>query len=345
METVVNSGTKTLCQSEKKHAYIDMLAVLLASFVIPTYLYGVSVIWLLLTGAASALVFEYICLHVFMRTKRQKGDYSSVITGMIVSLLMPATAPFWVVIAAVCFALCIAKYPFGGTGKNIFNPAASGVAFAALCWPEYVLKYPAPFSPQSVASPELIQYADSPASVLRVGGTPKIDYFDIMLGKFAGPIGATCMIVLGAALLYLLFRRAISSHIVFSSIATLFVLSVLFPRVVTGTVASVIYEFASGGIIFCIIFMVNDPATMPTMRNGKIIYGIMFGIAVFLFRQFGTTELDSVYAVIICNVFAGSCDKLGEILKINMQKAVLKYKEKRKLKAANSDEKDGALDA
>lgn len=315
----------SLPEKQKNH-YIEMIICLLATMVMPVYLYGPRVLVLMFVGLATALVAEYLCVRLSGKKHLEKKDYSFVVTALIVVLLMPATVSPWLIVVSVGIALCVAKHPFGGTGRNIFNPAAVGVAFSAICWPEAVMRYPVPFTTQGVIDPSLIQYGVSPASSLRVGGTPKIDYFDLLLGKFSGPLGTTCMIVLGCCLLFLLLRRIASPQIVFSAFGVIFLTSIFFPRVVTGEWSSLFYEFASGALVFGVVFMANDPATMPKTGSGRVLYGVLIGLFVFFLRRYGQMELEFVYAILLANVFANSCDryaarlsrKFGALKKYNL---------------------------
>lgn len=300
--------------NEHKVKYHDVILSLLALLIVPTYLYGLRVLILAGSAIATALILDFIGKRIFLRAQKQRHDYSGVVTALCVVMLTPATAPVWVVCVTVGIGLCTAKYPFGGQGNNIFNPAAVGVAFSAICWPEYMLKYPVAYTTYSLTDMTAIQYSDSPASVLRVGGTPKLDHFDILLGNYVGPLGATCMLVLAACMLYLLFRKVISKRIVFSAFAIVILAAIIFPRVVTGRVDSIVHELSSGGLVFGIIFMAGDPTTTPDTKLGRIIYGMLFGALIMLFRHFGKVELAVVYAVLISNVFAHSCDHCAKFV-------------------------------
>lgn len=299
--------------------YNDVLLALCALLVMPVYLYGMRVVWLMLAAVLTALAVEFLCNRLAGRNKIPKGDRSCLVTALITVALMPATAPVWVVIFSVAFGLAIAKHPFGGTGKNIFNPAAAGVAFCAICWPEILLRYPVPFTTQGGAD-AVVQIGTSPASILSVGGTPNIDYFDVMLGDFAGPLGTTCMLVLGADLLYLLLRRRLSPLIVAAPLFVVGLTAVLFPRTTTGLLNSVVYEFSSGALIFGIVFLANDPATMPETRAGRLFYGLVLGVIIVIMRRFGAVELEFVYAILGANIFADSCDRYAGRLRQQWRK-------------------------
>ena len=293
----------------QRPGYADVLAALLAASVMPLYLYGLPVAVLMATSILTALVTEWICLRIRGVRHWPKGDYSCLATALITVLLLPATAPWWMAAVSTAIALAIAKHPFGGTGHTIFNPAAVGVAFSAICWPEIAMHYPVPYSTYGLLSGAAPQYGISPSSTLRVGGTPKIDWFDVLLGKYAGPMGATCMIVIGCCLLFLLFRRRASLSLTLAVCGVVGAAAIFMPRLLTGSVDSLIYEFSSGAFAFGVTFMANEPATLPKTRAGRIFYGLLLGVLVVALRRYGQMDLEFVYAILLANVFAASCDR------------------------------------
>ena len=319
--------------NQHKVKYHNVIITLLALMVMPVYLYGPYVLVLLVVGLVTALIVELICVKWIGRTSFQKHDYSSVATVLVTVMLMPATVPMWVVSVSIAIGLCVAKYPFGGTGHNIFNPAAVGVAFCTICWPEYMLRFPMPYTTYGLPDMTNVQYAVTPLSVLRVGGTPKIDFFDILLGEFSGPLGVTCMIVIVASMFYLMFRKVISKRIVFAALMIVVTVAVLFPRVITGRSNSILYELSAGSFLFGMIFMANDPTTMPKTKNGRIFYGALIGILVVSFRYFGKIDSEFVFAILIANVFANSCDRYTDHLGEQLSKMKLRIFPKHKIES------------
>lgn len=319
-----------------KRKYIDIIACLLALMVMPLYLYGTRVLIVAAVGLITALITDFLCIRISGKKTFKKYDYSWAVTALVTVLLLPATVPYGVVVVSIVIALVVAKHPFGGVSHNTFNPAAVGVAFVAICWPQYVLRYPLPLEMYNVTDMSLIQYGVSPASVLRVGGTPKIELFDVLLGKFPGPMGTTCMIVLATCLFYLVIRKTISFRVISSALSVVLLFSIFSPRVVTGTLSSVIFELCSGGLIFGLVFMCSDPTTMPKTNNGKILYGIVLGTIVMLFRHFGAIELEFVYAILLANIFEIPCDRYALYLSEKFKKLLNSQKAKEE-KSKNTD--------
>ena len=102
------------------------------------------------------------------------------------------------------------KLPFGGTGYNLFNPAAVGFASVALCWPELVYRYPAVLRTLSVFGENAEKAATSPAHSLAIGAVPEYDVLDLLLGSAPGPMGATNILVIVACGVFLIVRKAVN---------------------------------------------------------------------------------------------------------------------------------------
>ncbi len=291
----------------------DMLITLLAVFVLPIYFYGLRVVIMLGFAVLTSLVIEFAAQKIFSSKRKQKFAYdsTSLITAMICTLLLSAAAPHWLVCAAVALSLIIGKYPFGGTGKNIFNPAAIGLSFVGLCWPELTFSYPSPHVSLPLFGDVTVPLVNSPEYQLGMGGVPQIRAMDALLGQFAGPIGATVAIVLFACGVYMLIRRSIKIYIPAALLITTSVISLLVPRIHTTPSHILMFEFISGVLLFGSVFMANDPSTIPRSRLGQVYFGIFLGFFTMLFKYFGINEFDFIYALLIANAMSDLCDKLA----------------------------------
>lgn len=293
--------------------YIDVTLALLSLYVIAYYYYGPRV---LVTGAltvAAAAAADLACTLISKKPVRLR-DMSAIITGLILPLLMPAAISYYVPVICALFAILVAKAPFGGTGSNIFNPAATGFAFAVICFPQAVFAYTKPLEHLGL-SPVLTEVtaAVSPALTLGLGGIPQYDIMDIVLGNVPGPMGATNIILLLACLLYLVFRNTISWESPVFFLLTAALIAFWFPRSpLISNINSLIYELTSGIILFGAVFMVTDPVTSPKRDWAKIVYCVILGIIVMLFRHIGKYQEVFAFALLIVNMFAWNIDIAAE---------------------------------
>ncbi len=297
---------------------VNILFCLCALIIVPIYLYGIRPVLISLVAVVTALICDIVCRQIF-DLKKQKMDLSSVITALIISLSMSASVNYFAVVIATVSGILIGKYVFGGSGHNIFNPAALGIAVAAISFPENVLTYPAVGAwgvNANLGGEGDIIYQSSFASILNVGGTPKTSLFDIALGNFAGPMGTTCMLVILVIMIYLLGRKIIPWQIVLTSLATSAVFAFIFPRLSTGRVNSVIFELASGIMLFGFVFLACDETTSPKTGWGQVFFGFSLALATMIFKTVGSTvtEVEIVFVILLVNALSEQFDVLAKHL-------------------------------
>lgn len=302
----------------------DVIIALIPLYVMSFFYYGARAIALGLCGAISCMVFS-LAGTLISKESLNLRDLTPVITGLIIPLLMPADIPYHVVLAACAVAILVVKFPFGGTGNNLFNPAAVGFASVALCWPDLVFKYPAVLSSLSVFGENAEKAATSPAHSLAIGAVPEYDVLDLLLGSVPGPMGATNILVIIACGVFLIVRKAVNWRTPVFFLLTYGALSALFPRIVGSGFDALCYELFSGMIVFGAFFMLSEPVTSPKRDFGKLLYSMAAGIIVFLFGHFGGFEDGFVYAIIIMNVFTPVFDTVCEnVLHLYRNKEKLK---------------------
>lgn len=290
----------------------DVLIALVPLCIFSAVYYGLRPVLLVLIGILSSIVFETICC-LMMKRKPTVSDGSAAVTGGLIGALMSPLAPYWMPVAGAAFAILVVKMPMGGSGRNLFNPAAAGVAALTLCFPGRMFQYPdpglnVPLPLTGTLSGVFTQ--TSPAAQLMKGGQTLYSNVMLLLGDYPGPIGATAVIVLLACGLYLLSRRSESLLITLPYLMTCALMAVIFPRTTGGPAVSAIMELCSGYLLFCGIFLLNDPVTSPCHWLGRIVYGVFAGCLVMLLRYFGRFEEGACFAVLLVNAFSSTIDRL-----------------------------------
>ena len=289
----------------------DVVVALIPLYVMSFFYYGARAVVLGICGAVSCLVFSAVAALV-LGERPNLRDLTPIITGLIIPLLMPADISYGIVISACAVAILVVKFPFGGTGNNLFNPAAVGFASVALCWPNLVFKYPAVLRTLSVFGENADKAAVSPAHSLAIGAVPDYDILDMLLGSAPGPMGATNILVIAACGIFLIVRKAVNWRTPVFFLLTYGAFCAMFPRIGGSGFDALCYELFSGMIVFGAFFMLSEPVTSPKRDFGKLLYSITAGIVVFLFGYFGGFEDGFVYALIILNVFTPVFDTVCE---------------------------------
>lgn len=254
--------------------------------------------------------------------KYEKGEWSSEAFALLVTLMMPASASYYMVIVGTLAAVLVGKEAFGGYGAYPFHPAAVGYAVAAVSWPEQMFAYPAAsllaFLPLGGMSG--VQLVESPSHMLREGGLPTIDSVDLVLGNYAGPMGTTVLLVILACALFLLHRRRMGLAAPLSFIAACAFLAFFFPRLGDLAFAApwehlierlqvLKYELCTGGVLFAAVFLINDPVTLPKSTASRVVYGVVLGLMTMMFRYYGTYETGVCFALLAVGAVSGWLDR------------------------------------
>ncbi|MBR5540556.1 MAG: RnfABCDGE type electron transport complex subunit D [Clostridia bacterium] len=272
--------------------------------------YGIRPLLLVLSGILSALVTECIC-GLFRHGRPTMSDATCTVTGGLIGAMMSPLAPFWVPAIGSAFAIGVVKMPFGGTGRNIFNPAAAGMAFCAVCFPTRLFMYPDPTLTDSLPllDTSAVITAASPTAQLNSGGTTSYGWLSLLSGDFPGPIGSTGVLILLACALYLFARRSSSPLILVPYLIVCAIGAALFPRASITAVTSVSLELCTGLLLFSGVFLLSDPVTAPRFWLARILYGVIAAILTMILRHYGRFECGEFFAVMLVNSFSPLLDR------------------------------------
>ena len=289
----------------------DVIIALIPIYLMAAYFYGIRAVYLMAVSVGVCALLDILGVLISRRIPNIR-DLSSIVTGMIIPLLMPATVKPEIVVLADLFAILVAKHPFGGVGQNVFNPAVSGVAFAIVCWPNAMFSYCLPFEFLPIHITEAMKFVPSPAKALSLGGVPAFDFIDMLLGNVPGAMGATNILLLFACFLFLSVRRTVSFSMTGCFLMGASLVAVLFPRAEMSGLESFLYEMMSGYMLIGAIFLINDPVTSPKRTLPKLIYGFTAGIVGMSFRHIGRYEESLLFAILVMNSSVWILDLFGE---------------------------------
>lgn len=313
--------------------HFDMLLLLLPLGVMAVYYYGLGALWRILACMAFGVTAEAVGARL-MRCPRDISDCSALFIGAATALMLPADVPYYVPLCGVAFAIAVVKLPLGGTDSVPFVPTAAGFAFMTLCWPDKVFRYPAP------GTGSVFVQGTSLAGMLHRSTSIRpnlVNIFDILIGHFPGPMGACCILVLVAGMIYLAVRypRAIINTLSFLLAAAL--MAVAFPRVHAGSarMTSLLMELCSGLLVFAAVFFVTDPAISPRKPVHRFLYGFFSGVVCMLLRYYSHFEDSVCFGVLIA-------DAVWPAVEVRLLRA---EKKRRKAHKAQETGKERAADA
>ena len=140
--------------------------------------------------------------------------------------------------------------------------------------------------------------------MLRSSSSMNIDLIsaaDILSGSVSGPMGTGCAVVLLGCAVFLVIRRKPCFMNILGFLVTCTVMAIIFPRVNTGILSSVVLELCSGSLLFAAVFLVTDPSNSAKSPLDRLGYGIYCGILCMVTRYFGVYEEGVCFAIILAN--------------------------------------------
>ena len=289
----------------------DVLIALAPSMLVAVYFYGLSAIKLLLVAVIACMGAEFLIQKYLMRTKVTVTDLSAAVTGVLLALNLPPTAPWWVIVIGSVVAIGVAKMTFGGLGHNIFNPALVGRVFLLISFPVVMTDWTVPaswFRPGvdavTGATPlALIKEGLAQGQTVEqiLSANPDLTYGQMLFARAGGSAGEASALAIILGFVYLLIRRVIRPHIPVTIILTVAVMSGIFWLIDPSQYTDPLFNILTGGVLLGSVFMATDYVTSPMTAKGMVIYGIGIGIITVLIRFFGSYPEGVSFAILIMN--------------------------------------------
>ena len=325
---------------------LDVLIALVPALCIGIWFFGPRALTMTVVSVLACEIFEYGYRKLLKKTNTC-GDLSAAITGVLLAFVCPVTLPYWVLIIGDFFAIVVVKQLFGGLGKNFLNPALGGRAFLMLCYPILMTTWVKPGRANwagllsgtvGMNGAELATGA-TPLSVdfMHSGFLPDASLGDMLIGNVGGCLGEVSALMLIVGGIYLVVRGVIRVRVPVSFIASVAVLTFLFPAAGVGRLDWMLYNLLGGGLMLGAIFMATDYVTSPATPKGEIIFGIGCGLLTVFIRKFGGYPEGVSYAILIMNTCVWLLDKVGKPARFGITKE-MKEKQKAAKKAAKEAE-------
>lgn len=300
MKFEVTSSPHIRGKRNTQQIMLDVVIALLPALLAGTMIFGMRALLVTLVCVAAAVAAEWVYGMILYHRNTVK-DLSSVVTGLLLALTLPATVPYWLAAIGSVFAIVVVKGLCGGLGKNVFNPALGARAFMMLFWPVHLVRYIAPGSVDGVASATPLHHMVMPA-------LPEESLGQMFMGNIGGTIGEVCTLALLVGGIYLIVKGIISVRIPASYLGTVAVLTLIFSKG-DNAVLWMLYSLLGGGVVLGALFMATDYATSPVTPKGQIIYGIGCGVLTVIFRYFGLFPEGVTYAILLMNACAWAIDR------------------------------------
>lgn len=305
-------GTETV-----KKIMWSVVIALLPALAVSVFYFGLPVLILTLVSIATCLLTEYLIQRFMLKGNVSITDGSAVITGLLLAFNVPANLPIWILMIGAFVAIAIAKMPFGGLGKNPFNPALVGRVFLLISFPVQMTTWPKPTPIWNLGADVIT--GPTPLGILKEGVkngqavgdlmTEMPSYVDLLFGQMGGSFGEVSAIALLIGAMFLLIRKVITWETPVSFLLTAFLFSGIFYLVDPSTYANPCFHLVTGGLMLGACFMATDMVTSPTSRWGMIVFGVGCGLLTIIIRLFGAYPEGVSFAILIMNAFVPLINK------------------------------------
>lgn len=291
----VSSNPHIRAHSSTKNIMICVVFALLPAAGFGVYNFGINALLHICITVLSTVLTEFI--FGLIVKKHTISDFSAIVTGLLLALNLPVSAPLWIGALGGFFAILIVKCLFGGLGQNFMNPALAARCFLLISFPSIMTNFTCD-----------AYSGATPLAALRNGDS--IDLLQMVLGKTSGTIGETSVIALIFGAIFLLLTGIIDLRIP----GTYLITFVLFIGVVGPHGFNIPYisaHLCGGGLMLGAFFMATDYVTRPITKNGQYIYGVILGVLTGIFRIFGPATEGVSYAIIISNLLVPLIEKIS----------------------------------
>ena len=266
-------------------------------------------------------------------------DGSAALTAVLIGLSLPPLLPWWMLVLGTAFAIIIAKHLYGGLGQNLFNPAMVAYVLLLVSFPVQMTSWLPPssiaaygvdfgdavsviftgFSLDGYSLAQLKQGVDgltmaTPLDTLKTGLTQGLTASEVMTHAVFegwGGIGWSwvnlCYLLGG---LFLLQQKVINWRIPTAVLGALLVSATLGYLATPDATATPMLHLFSGATMLGAFFIATDPVSASTTARGRLIYGVLIGVLVYLIRRFGGYPDAFAFAVLLANLCVPLIDSL-----------------------------------
>ncbi|MBT6042565.1 MAG: RnfABCDGE type electron transport complex subunit D [Gammaproteobacteria bacterium] len=284
-----------------------------------------NILWLMLC----ALAIEAAILIIRKKPVLQSlGDFSALVTALLLALSMPPASPWWLGLIGIFFAIAVAKHLYGGLGYNPFNPAMVGYAVLLIAYPLEMTRWLLPENVNGIL-PELMTLikqflGNIPETMDAFVGATALDQFKLDRGGLtiaeywqgnplfgslsgAGWEWVNAGFLLGG--LYMLYRKIITWHIPAAMLGTMAIMALFFyDGGSSASHGSPLFHLFGGAAMLGAFFIATDPVSGPATNKAKVLYGILIGMLIYSIRVWGAYPDGVAFAVLLGNFAAPAID-------------------------------------
>ncbi len=274
---------------------------------------------------------------LFAIVRKHEINEGFLVTSALFPLTLPATVPLWQVALGIAFGVVFGKEVFGGTGRNIWNPALIGRMFLYFAYPVQLsgdaVWIAAQTSPDVYSGATWLAVARDHGLPGLASGVPglsngSLSFSDAFWGWIPGSMGETSKAgcLFGAAVLILTgvgSWRIMAGGLV-GSLLAIWTFNLAAAPSNPMLAMPFYWHWALGGFAFAIVFMATDPVSAPYTDTGRWMYGFLIGALGMVIRVLNPAYPESwMLAIVFTNTFSSLIDYF--VIRSNVKRRLARY--------------------
>lgn len=325
LKLIATSSPHIRAAENTRSIMLDVIIAMMPALIWAIVKFGFRALTLTAVSVVGCMFFEW-GYRKLMKKPQSVNDLSAAVTGILLAFVCPVNMPYWMILVGDFFAIVVVKQLFGGIGKNFVNPALAGRAFLLGSYASVMTTWVDPAAnktPLFGGTVDVVTTA-TPLAMMKSGDLEALSQYSIMdmfLGKIPGSLGEVSALLLIVGGLYLIIRKVINWQTPVAYIATVAVLTFLFPRYGASGLEWMLYSIFGGGLMLGAFFMATDYATSPVTKKGQLIFGIGCGLFTVFIRYFGSYSEGVCYSIMIMNLCVALIDKFTKPARFGVVKS------------------------
>jgi len=290
------------CGRTTRSMMLETLVVLIPTVILAVINYGLPALRVMALAGASAVAVEALCARI-MERENETDDLHGLLTGLLLAFLLPASAPWWLVVAGSAACIILGKAIFGGIGGSPLCAPCVGWAVLSISWPELMDTELTLLSANFAAPLHQLKHF----GFMAVEDMPLLD---ALLGRQIGGLGAVQVLPLLLAGLWLMMRGHIKPLIPVGFFLGVILASLCFHLPGPDEYAPPLFHLVTGGTVLAAFFLATDNGSSPVFPIGVLLYGLLAGVMLILIRVWGVYPDGAPFAVLLANLAAPLLDRI-----------------------------------
>ena len=275
--------------------------------------FGLKAVLLVAVGVGAAVGTEALVNNIAGRPQTI-SDYHAALVGLMIALLVPAGAPWWLVVVAAVLAILVAKMVFGPLGGSPISPVVVGLLIVAISWPDQMVRERWPNLAPAAVHAENVAPPEAPQTAVTIDPSDAAEYstLSLALGLQTGPIGVISPILLFLGGLFLVWSRAARWQGPAGFLLGMGMAAAIAHGVDPGQAPSATFQLFTGMAIFAAFFLCTEWSSTPVTPWGLFLYAFSAGALALLFRLVGHLPYGGVlFAVALMSLATPLFDRIA----------------------------------